>query len=213
MKEQPAVPDLLQLIMVLATDADACEAEVTRTGSSLAKRNFVRALFAWIEAISYLMRRVVWEKLSKQPLTPESIPKLLAASERAYSVDGQGEVVETKLMTRTSNNLAFSLRSFANVVGLSLTINKGNRNWQSYSEALKIRDRITHPKRLEDLELTDADIEAVREAKGMIIGYLKIFHSPSFVSYLKEKANEAKDKSIQMTFTLTEEDLKRFGIE
>jgi hypothetical protein len=212
MKKQTSIPDLLRLIQVLATDADACDAEVKRTGSNLAKRNFVRALFAWIEAISYLMRRHVYHELCKQPLIPKSIPKLIAASETGYYVDGKGEVVETNLKTRTSNNLLFSLRVFAEVVGLPLTIDKGGRNWQAYSEALKIRDRITHPKRLEDVELTDAEIEVVREAKGMIIAYLQIFSSPSLISHIKEKSNEAKHKNIEMTFTLTEDDLKRFGI-
>ena len=128
-------------------------------------------------------------------------------------MDAKGEVIESILMTMTSNNVLFSLRSFAEVVGLSLRIDKGGRNWQAYSEALKIRDRITHPKRLKDVELTDAEIEAVREAKGMIIAYLQIFLSPSLVSHIKEKVKEAKEKNIEMTLTLTEEDLKRFGIE
>ena len=94
-----------------------------------------------------------------------------------------------------------------------MTVNKGGRNWQAYSEALLIRDRITHPKRLRDIELTGAEIEVVREAKGMIIAYLQIFSSPSLISYINEKSKEGKEKSIEMTFTLTEADLKHFGIE
>ena len=213
MKKHTDVAALLKLIEVLASDADACDAEVERTGSGLAKRNFVRALFAWIEAISYLMRQHVYDELRKQPLTLESMPTLLAASETAYQVDDKGEVIETKAMTRTSNNLLFSLKSFAEVVGLSLRIDKGGGNWQAYSQALKIRDRITHPKGIDDTELTDAEMEAVGEAKGMIIAYLKIFLTPSLVSYFNEKAKEAKEKKIEMTLTLTEDDLKRFGNE
>ncbi len=118
MKKENTALDLLKLINTLAADADACDAEMKKTNSGLARRNYVRAIFAWIEAISYLMRRHVYNELLKQPLTPNSIPKLLAASETCYHVDGKGDVVETRLKTRTSNNLLFSLRAFAEILGL-----------------------------------------------------------------------------------------------
>lgn len=204
---------LFELINVLARDADECEAAVVSTGSSLAKRNFVRALFAWIEAISYLMRQHVLNEIRKEALTEESIPKLLAASERSYHVDDKGDVVEDPLRTKISNNLLFSLKSFAEVVAFPLTVDKGGRNWQAYARALKIRDRVTHPKSPDDLELTEADIEAVREAKGMIIAYLQIFRSPALIAHINEKRQEAKAKSVAMKLTLTEEDLVRFGID
>ena len=178
----------------------------------MAKRNFVRALFAWIEAISYLMRQYVASELRKQPLTEDAIPRLLAASEKSYHVDDNGDVAEFRLMTKTSNNLLFSFKEFAQVMGLPLRIDKGGRNWQFYSRALRIRDRITHPKRPEDFELTDAEIEMVREAKGMIIAYIQIFLSPALVSHMNEKCSEAKDKGIEVKMTLTEKDLVRFGI-
>ena len=204
---------LLGLIDVLARDVDACEAEVMRSGSGLAKRNFVRALFAWIEAISYLMRRHVLSELRKKPLDEDLIPKLLAASEKTYHVDGNGDVVEATLATRTSNNLLFSLKAFGEVVDLPMTVDKGCRNWQTYSRALKIRDRVTHPKRPEDLELTSSEIEVVREAKGMIGAYLRIFGSPELISHITAKRQEAKDKNIDIRLVFTEEDLRRFGIE
>ncbi len=152
MKKRQTVEHLLKLIGMLGEDADACDEEMNRTGSSVSRRNYVRAMFAWVEAISYLMRQIVCRELYKQPLTRESLPKLLAASETSYYVDEKGDVVETNLRTRTANNLLFSLKAFSQILELSLTIDKGGKNWQAYSEALRIRDRITHPKRLEDIE-------------------------------------------------------------
>lgn len=200
------------MLHALARDADACEAELVRTGTGLAKRNFVRALFAWIEAVSYLMRQHVLQEARKEMLTEESVPTLLAASERSYYIDGNGDVVQTRLKTRSSNSLLFSLKSFAEGMGLSLTIDRGGHNWQAYSRALKIRDRLTHPRSVEDLELTEADIEVAREAKGMIIGYIQVFSRPSLVAHINEMSQEARAKSIELTLTLTEEDLKRFGV-
>lgn len=211
--QESTASSLLRLIDVLARDADACEAEVMRTGTGLAKRNFVRALFAWIEAISYLMRRYVLCELQKEPLTEDSIPTLLAASEKTYYVDGNGNVAESTLHTRTSNNLLFSLKAFGEVVGLPVTVDKGGRNWQNYSRALKIRDQVTHPKRPEDLELTSSEIEAVREAKGMISAYLRIFGSPELKSHITAKRQEAQDKNIDIRLVFTEEDLRRFGVK
>jgi len=203
---------LLGLLDALAKDTDACEAEVKRTGSGLAKRNFVRALFAWIEAVSYLMRQHVLREACTEVLTEKSMPTLLAASERSFYIDGKGDVVEQPLKTRTSNLLLFSLKSFAERLGLSLTVDKGGRNWQAYTQALEIRDRLTHPKASEDLELTERDIEVVREAKGMIIGYIAVFSRPSLVAHINEMSQEAKANGIWRQLTLTEDDLKRFGV-
>lgn len=203
---------LLGLIHASARDADRCDEELKRTGSGLAGRNFVRALFSWIEAVSFLMRQHVLQELRRETLTEESIPTLLAASERSFYVDGQGDVVQAPLRTKTSNLLLFSLKSFAQTLDLPLTVDRGGRNWQTYSRALKIRDRLTHPKALEDLELTENDIEVVREAKGIIIGYLGVFLRPSLAAQISEMSQQAKANGIELKLTLTNEDLKRFGL-
>ncbi len=68
-------------------------------------------------------------------------------------------------------------------------------------------ERILH------IELTDKEIEVVREAKGMVLAYLQIFSSLTLVSFIRKKSKEAKDKRTSIKLTLTDEDLKRFGIE
>lgn len=201
------------MVDTLARDADACEAELKSTGSAIAKRNFVRALFAWIEAVSYLMRQYVLKGVRTEVLTEESMLILLAASERSFYIDGKGDIVEQRLKTRTSNLLLFSLKAFAERLGLSLTVDKGGRNWQAYSHALRIRDRLTHPKASDDLELTEGDIEVVREAKGMLIGHLQVFLRPSLVVHINELRREAKSDGIERQLTLTEDDFNRFGVE
>ena len=107
----------------------------------------------------------------------------------------------------------FSLKAFAETFGLPLTIDKGGKNWQCYTRALKIRDRITHPKNINDIEITDEDIEVIREAKGMIIGYLNILSSSDLVDFIKEKREYALKQNITLKITLKEEDLKKFGID
>jgi len=43
------------------------------------------------------------------------------------------------------------------------SIDKGNKTWTSFKEALRIRDRLTHPKKQEDLIISDNELRAVEK--------------------------------------------------
>ncbi len=201
------------LIAELGKDVNDCERQLSTEDSALARRNFTRAVFAWIEAVSFLMRQFVLYKLKEKPLTLEMLPKLVAASETTYNVGNDGEVHEDRLRSRTSNNLMFSIKSFAEIWDLKLDINKGGRNWQDYVKALQIRDRITHPKNAIDINITDQEVETIGEAKGMMIAYLKLLTNPELVKFIKDKIEHVKNTNMSLTITLDENDLKKYGID
>ena len=203
--------EIIECIKILAVDVDESERQLQATTSDLAKRHFVRAVFAWIEALSYLFRRAALSKIADGPLTQEAIPTLLALQERTYTISEKGVVTPTLLKASTSSMLLFSLKSFADSQGLSeLGFDKGGRNWQAYARALAIRDRITHPKKRTDVQLSDADVEFVREAKGMMLAYLEVVLNPAVINLINAHREIAEAERREITLTFTEDDLKHF---
>jgi len=202
--------ELIECIEILAADADESWRQMQATGSDLAKRHFVRAVFAWIDALSYLFRQAALSKIADGPLTPETIPTLLALQERTYTINEKGVVTPTLLKAPTSSMLLFSLKTFAESQGLSLGFDKGGQNWQAYVQALAIRDRITHPKKPSDVHLSDKDIDLVEEAKGMILGYLEVVLNPDLIAIINAHRNIAIAEGREITLTFTEDDLKHF---
>ena len=94
-KNNGDISEIPSLVGQLGKDVDECERILKESNSPLAKRNFTRALFAWIEAAAYLMRQFVLYQLKQEDLTIELMPKFLAASELTYHVGGDGEVKKT----------------------------------------------------------------------------------------------------------------------
>jgi hypothetical protein len=204
--------DLIMTVKILATDVDESERQMQATGSDLLKRHFVRAVFAWIEALSYLFRQVALSKIADGPFTPEKMPTLLALQERTFAINDKGEVKSTPQKASTSSLLLFSLKSFAASQGLPLLdIDKGGRNWQFYVQALTIRDRLTHPKNPNDVYLSDQDIVTVQEAKGMMLAYLELLLNPDVIAVLNAHSDFAKAVGQEITLTFSGENLEYFS--
>jgi len=49
------------------------------------------------------------------------------------------------------------------VSNTTFKIEKNSKEWSSFNEALKIRDRLTHPKSTNDLIISDVELEAVEK--------------------------------------------------
>lgn len=103
--------------------------------------------------------------LAKNPLerykfTPGDISML---EEQTYDVDGKGKVRKRKIFLKTANNLRFAFNVSAKLT-LDFNLDASGKGWESYKKAVKIRNRITHPKNISDLNISKEEMSTVREA-------------------------------------------------
>ena len=61
----------------------------------------------------------------------------------------------------TKENLAFTLRTFAQAHAPSFDLDRGGSGWSDFKAALELRHRVTHPKKASDLEVSEADMTKV----------------------------------------------------
>lgn len=123
-------------------------------------RHLIRSLFAAIEGMVWKYREhIVDIARSCDSLTLE---EEIAFSEISYSVTPQGKIVETarfvpllamfrlttKLAQRTNTDFEPSFEG---------------AGWETLRQAVEIRNRITHPKSLNDLQIGDLDLKKCEE--------------------------------------------------
>lgn len=153
--------DEMSFIRILISDVARAEEAHRAKPDQAAKRDFVRASFAAIEGAVWVFREHV-HGLAQITEKLEEAEKI-ALSETAYNVDQTGRVLQqNKFLT-----LVATIRlcaSIANRIAPSSNIDFSASGWQDLRDAIQIRNRITHPKTLHDLLLSDRDVTSCANA-------------------------------------------------
>jgi len=125
-------------------------------------RAFVRAVFAFIEGGLYSLKRIALYVGTQQNLFTTS--ELALLEEKSYDIDEKGVVRQSPKYIQLLNNVKFSFAAHARVYHLSFKINTQDPGWFALVEALKVRHRITHPKKTEELTVSAQELKWAKEA-------------------------------------------------
>lgn len=135
-------------------------AETTQEVSD--RRAAVRAAFADLESVLFMMRQLA---LARPDVHRDfSRGELALLHEESYSLDASGEVRIRPFFARLEEALPFTLRMLARGCPNAYSLEKSGRGWQALLSAIRIRHRVTHPKRPEDIEISADQLATVREA-------------------------------------------------
>lgn len=136
------------------------------------RRDLIRTMFAAIEGASWEYR----EHVRSIAADLESLPPLveLALSEKTYRVAENGEIdeqvryVSIPAMIRLTTRLAESISP-------GFEFDFRNDGWMNFKTSIKTRNRITHPKGIGDLIITDHEIAVCQSAFFWIINLTHYF--------------------------------------
>ena len=84
--------------------------------------------------------------------------------EVSYELDNTGKVTPRQARIPTVANIRFALQMFTQHAAPGYVPDWGNDVYGSLQKALKIRHRLTHPKGLDDVIVTDEELEVVNHA-------------------------------------------------
>ncbi len=139
----------------LISDVIEILAAWNRLRSPARGRNLIRTVFSAIEGFSWLYRNHVIEVARDIDILTSEEEAALA--EQAYSVTDNGKIskqsrfIPLTAMLRLTTRIAMRLDS-------ALVVRFDGLGWQQFQDAAKIRNRITHPKREVDLNVSEQDI-------------------------------------------------------
>jgi len=147
----------------LADDVRIAQAALAASDAQYARRTLVRAFFAAVEGITFAIKQTALRAHS-EGATSFSAPELALLREEKYSLDREGVASSSSLFLRTEENVTFALTMAFRRYGQRHARPRSDPGWSAFRASLALRHRLTHPKALEDLTVTDEDLVHVEEA-------------------------------------------------
>lgn len=127
-------------------------------------RAFTRSFFALVEGVAYTLRQSALSLYRSGQLVLSAGEYALLAEKR-YQWH-KGEVRETENFNRALDNVQIAFAQFPRAFGIDFHLNVGDHQYDSFQQAMKFRDTITHPKDPSDLALTSDAINHLGNAVG-----------------------------------------------
>lgn len=176
-----------ELINTLNEDVDHCwalvikaidEGERTEDGCLLAdtefgSRQFIRAVFAYLEAATFSMKMWAVDQLMESDDIDDA--ERILAFESKFDLDDKGRVVESNAKIGLSKNIKFAFVLLDRVHGREKdTLDTSEKWWAWLQSSIKVRDRLTHPKLPHDIDVTIPELFAAMDA---VNGFNKLAES------------------------------------
>jgi hypothetical protein len=153
---------------------DVHEARRRLDASSLQfdRRAYIRAVSASVEGLIFEFKQValVAHEAGVVTLAPEEVAIL---REETYDLAENGRPVIRKKLSSLLPTLRFVIPLFGRTLGVQYEPAVDGAGWQAFRQAVEIRNRVTHPRSLEDGQVSEADLEVVHQANQWYEDVLK----------------------------------------
>src|SRR6059036_2785433 len=93
-----------------------------------------------------------------------SVGDLMILLEKTYRPDDKGKAEEQRMQISLKNNIKFAFKAYARVHMTEYELNIGDSRWDDFKKSLSVRDRLMHPKRAQDLEVSDEEMNRLQRA-------------------------------------------------
>lgn len=119
------------------------------------RRLLARSVFAFIDAMAYQLKQdglnyPVGNRLSSAERT--------LCAEESYELSQNGEIEPRPARLRFLPNLRFAFRVVAKAAEIDFSLDVSGSGWDAVRDGVRVRDRLMHPKRVDDLIVTDDEI-------------------------------------------------------
>jgi hypothetical protein len=176
--------DIREMMRILGQDCKEHYDVIEINNSQTHRRAYVRSVFAFIEGMLHLSKvSTVHLGVLFGSISPYELVILEGVR---LEVDDKGAVISKPLYPSFLNNVRFTFRVSAKCIGSSFNLNVNGQGWDNLRKAVKVRDRLMHPKEVLDLEVSDAEINTTKAA------FEWFFISYTLSSHYTQKAIQAK---------------------
>jgi hypothetical protein len=138
---------------------------IDKTKSNQSNRTYVRSFFSMVEGITYRTRQILLHRLEEKKikLTPE---QTIALSEITVDLRDNGNInIRPKFYDFRSMTL-FTYKIYSGLYNKHKIYKTfiSDHRFNHFIDAIKMRNRITHPKKGEDVYIDGQDIQTVMSA-------------------------------------------------
>lgn len=93
--------------------------------------------------------------------------------EESYELNEKGAAIIKQNFLQIEKNIKFAFAAVARAYGITYQLNVGGIGWDSFKKTLKVRNRLTHPKNIQDLDVSDEEIEAMKRTFAWFLNSAK----------------------------------------
>jgi hypothetical protein len=143
----------VRFVLSIGADVEIAQKALAGSDSQFARRTLVRTVFAAVEGICWEIKWFVYRQVEGELLPYERV----AVLGESYAVFKSGKISKKSnyMPTITLIRLLINLvKKFDQVYEADL----GGEGWSGFQHAVEVRNRITHPKRAIDLDVSDEDV-------------------------------------------------------
>lgn len=164
------------------------------------RRTLTRTLFAVIEGTVFALKHLILEE-HRVGLLDLSPAEYAVLAEESYSLDQKGHIKESIRYPGLRENVKFTFSMYARARSASSGFTKPlakDPRWSNFYEAIKVRNRLTHPKSAEDLIVSDSDWEAVQASEEWFTEqheHLRAIDDEVFRGLLSQLAEQLSDST------------------
>lgn len=159
MMEREKDDENTDFVRILVNDVQQALNIARNSNEQANRRNLIRTIMSATEGISWDFRNHVRSILKDVDQIPPLIDQ--AFDELTYSVNERGRLVEQQRFIAVTAMIRLTV-NVAKMFCPDLQVDFGGDGWVSFKKAIKIRNRITHPKSTLDLSVSDQDIETAQ---------------------------------------------------
>jgi len=167
-KKTQQLGDLDSLFHILVDDVIAASKTWKDNSCGFTRRSYIRTVITLIEGnTSRFKQAALWIHANDHAVfSPEEMTCL---KEESVSLKENGKVHVKSLPIPLLTNLSFALDCYCRAMNKPFHLDKSLEGWQSLKKAVAIRNRITHPKSIDDLHISDEDLNIVGQASSFYI--------------------------------------------
>lgn len=125
-----------------------------------ARRAFIRGMFALFEAMTYRMKANALA-FGSAKLEPSEV---LLLEEREFSLEDNGNLKQRSPKLRTLPNLRFTFAMLVKASEIDWAPSYDGPGWAAVKESILTRDRLTHPRTLADVTVSDGQMVSASKA-------------------------------------------------
>src|SRR6266498_3697469 len=177
------------MLDILIADVDRLtESEIDDQSN---RRMFARSVFALIEGAVYRMKQIC---LSNEPESHYafSAGELALLREESYELDDKGRVVVRPSNLQMQKNIKFAFEAFSKYYGSDFKLKIDDLGWQSFLQAIKLRNRLMHPKFASDLHVTDPELKITKSTNDWFQRNVHLALDRA-ATILERETNESKE--------------------
>jgi hypothetical protein len=164
--------EIIQPLQKLLEDAHAAELYLEENDTQFARRAYVRSVFANVEGSIWLLKQTCLKIVKEKKLNLLTLAEWSLLSDKTFDLTDKGEPREQQKFLKLPDNIRFTFHIFNRLFKSSFSLGVDGKSWAAFRTALELRNRLAHPKEAKDIDVSDEEIKAAKDACGWFNGLM-----------------------------------------